>query len=617
MYNTNMRVLRSSYIKNYGWLTIVVAGLLLSLTLYLLGRVGLSEALLTGLCLVGVVPEIVSIVKDFLNRRFGVDIIAVVAILASLGLGEYATAGIILLMFTGGVALEKYAKARAQKELSSLLKRAPKIAHVLRGKEFLNVAVSKVQPKDIVLIKPGETVPVDGVVVSGESSFDESAITGESMPQNKKKNSQVLSGTINQDAPVQVRAIHTSEASQYEQIINLVRSAASNKSPMVRLADTYSIPFTIISFGLAGLAWAISGDPVRALAVLVVATPCPLLIATPVAIVSGMNRAARDGIIIKDGASLEKLAVLQALAFDKTGTLTKNQPTISKIVAIKTSQSQLLSLAASVEQESTHVLAGVIVSSAKRQRLKLHKPSSLHEEVGGGVRAVVGGKDIFVGKLEFLLRNKIKIPHGLAKSTATAVYIGQGDTFMGFIEFADPIRANTKYTLLRLKKLGIEKTMILTGDKPTVARAIAQQAGISEIHAGLLPVDKLHLVKTNSSTGQVTGMVGDGVNDAPVLAAADVGIALGAKGSTAASESADVVVMLDDISRVADAVTIAQNTVTIAKQSIFIGIGLSLLLMILASLGKIEPFYGAILQEIIDVVVIFNALRAHLGKQDS
>jgi len=609
-----MRILRSSFIKNYGWLSVVVTGLIASLALHLLGRVVWGEALLIGLCLLGVVPEFISITKDLLNKKFGVDIIAVVAILASLALGEYATAGIILLMFTGGVALEQYAKARAQKELSSLLKRAPKIAHVLRGKDFLDVAVSKVSVKDILLIKPGETVPVDGIILSGESSFDESAITGESMPQNKKKNNQVLSGTINQDAAVQITAIHSSESSQYEQIIKLVRSAASSKSPIVRLADTYSIPFSIISFSLAGLAWAISGDPVRALAVLVVATPCPLLIATPVAIVSGMSRAARDGIIIKDGSSLEKLAVLRALAFDKTGTLTKNQPTISKLNPINCSESELLGLAASVEQESSHVLAAVIVSAAKRRRLRLYKPSSLREELGGGVKAIISGKPVYVGKLEYLIRNKVKISPGLAKSIDTAVYVGHAREFIGYIEFADPIRANTRQTLLRLKKLGIRKTMILTGDKPTVAKIIAQQAGIHEIHAGLLPVDKLHLVKTHSSSGQITGMVGDGVNDAPVLAAADVGIALGAKGSTAASESADVVIMLDDISRVADAIVIAKNTITIASQSIFIGIGLSLVLMVLASLGKIEPFYGAILQEIIDVVVIFNALRAHLVK---
>lgn len=608
-----MRIIRSSFVKNYGWLLTVVMGLLLSIFLYLVGNVRYSEWVLIILCLIGVVPEMVSIIKDLFNKKFGVDIIAVVAILASLALKEYATAGVILLMFTGGVALEQYAKARAQKELSSLLKRAPKIAHVLRGKEFLNVAVSKVQSSDILLVKPGETVPVDGVITLGDSSFDESAITGESLPLDKAKGDTVLSGTINQDSPVQICATSTSEASQYEQIINLVRSAASSKSPMVRLADSYSIQFTAISFSLAGLAWVLSGDPVRALAVLVVATPCPLLIATPVAIVSGMSRAAHDGIIIKDGASLEKLAILQVLAFDKTGTLTQNKPTIAKIYPNGISEGRLLGLAASIEQESTHVLASIVVQAAKQKRIKLSSPSMVHEELGGGVKAVIGRQHVYIGKPEFLQKYGITVPASFAHGSATTVYIGQQKKFLGSIIFADPVRSNAKSTLLRLKKLGIRKTLMLTGDKSIVAREIAQEVGINDFHASLLPVDKLHVVNSLSGKGKVTGMVGDGVNDAPVLAAADVGIALGAKGSTAASESADVVIMLDDISRVADAVAIAKRSVMIARQSIFVGIGLSIVLMILASLGKIPPFYGAILQEVVDVVVILNALRAHGG----
>lgn len=613
----NMRVLRSSFVKNYSWLLIVVLGLLLSLLLYLVGKAKYSEWVLIVLCLAGVVPEIASIIKDLFSKKFGVDIIAVVAILASLALKEYATAGVILLMFTSGVALEQYAKARAQKELSSLLKRAPKIAHVLRGKEFINIAVSKVEPNDTLLVKPGETVPVDGVITTGDSSFDESAITGESLPLDKTKGDAVLSGTINQDSPVQISATSTSEASQYEQIITLVRSAASSKSPMVRLADSYSIQFTVISFGLAGLAWALSGDPVRALAVLVVATPCPLLIATPVAIVSGMSRAARDGIIIKDGASLEKLAVLQVLAFDKTGTLTQNKPTIAKVIPYGITENKLLGLAASIEQESTHVLAGIVVQSAKQKHIKLTNPSMVHEEIGGGVKALLGRQHVYIGKPEFLQKYGISVPTSFAHGSNTTVFIGKEKKFLGSIIFADPVRSNAKYTLSRLKKLGINKTLMLTGDKPIVAKTIAQQVGISDFHASLLPVDKLHVVNSLSGSGKVTGMVGDGVNDAPVLAASDVGIALGAKGSTAASESADVVIMLDDISRVADAVAIAKHSVMIAKQSIFVGIGLSIILMVLASFGKIPPFYGAILQEVVDVVVILNALRAHGGKMKS
>jgi len=614
MYNNYMINLKNNFIKNYGWLSFVSLGLAISFSLYLTGYVRASEWILIVLCGIGIIPEIVSIVKDLLSKKFGVDLIAVVAILASLVLKEYAAAGVILLMFTGGAALEQYAKARAQKELSSLLRRAPRIAHVLRGGDFINVSVDKVEPRDVLLVKPGETVPVDAVIIKGQSSFDESAITGESMPLDKKKNDEILSGTINQDSPVEIRALRSSAKSQYEQIVLLVKSAASSKSPMVRLADAYSIPFTLIAFGLSAAAWLLSGDPIRALSVLVVATPCPLLIATPVAIVSGMSRAARDGIIIKDGVSLEKLAILQALAFDKTGTLTQNKPTITAITPYGITKKQLLSLAASLEVESTHALAGIVVNEARRQKLKLHKTTQLHEILGGGIRAVVNADDVYIGKLDFLKNNGTTIPASLKNIEATAIYVARNKKFLGVIELSDPVRTNASSTLSKLRSLGITKTLILTGDKLSVARTIAQKIGITDIHASLLPADKLDIIKDHSKRGEVIGMVGDGVNDAPVLAASDVGIALGAKGSTAASESADVVIMLDDISRVADAVSIAKRSVNIAKQSIFIGIGLSIILMIFASLGDISPLYGALLQELVDVAVIINALRAHGGK---
>ena len=614
MYNNYMINLKNSFIKNYGWLSFVSLGLAISFSLYLTGYVRASEWILIVLCGIGIIPEIVSIVKDLLSKKFGVDLIAVVAILASLVLKEYAAAGVILLMFTGGAALEQYAKARAQKELSSLLRRAPRIAHVLRGGDFINVSVDKVEPRDVLLVKPGETVPVDAIIIKGQSSFDESAITGESMPLDKKKNDEILSGTINQDSPVEIRALRSSAKSQYEQIVLLVKSAASSKSPMVRLADAYSIPFTLVAFGLSAAAWLLSGDPIRALSVLVVATPCPLLIATPVAIVSGMSRAARDGIIIKDGVSLEKLAILQALAFDKTGTLTQNKPTITAITPYGITKKQLLSLAASLEVESTHALAGIVVNEARRQKLKLHKTTQLHEILGGGIRAVVNADDVYIGKLDFLKNNGTAIPASLKNIEATAIYVARNKKFLGVIELSDPVRTNASSTLSKLRSLGITKTLILTGDKLSVARTIAQKIGITDIHASLLPADKLDIIKDHSKRGEVIGMVGDGVNDAPVLAASDVGIALGAKGSTAASESADVVIMLDDISRVADAVSIAKRSVNIAKQSIFIGIGLSIILMIFASLGDISPLYGALLQELVDVAVIINALRAHGGK---
>lgn len=601
------------YFYRYGWLVFVVTGLLAAIILYYSGNTKLSQWVIIVFCVIGIVPEIKDILQDLIHKKFGVDIIAVVAVLASLILGQYAAAGIILLMFTGGTALEQYAKNRAQKELDSLLKRAPKIAHAKRGDNFVDIKVSQITVNDILLIKPGETAPVDAVVLSGESLFDESAITGESLPVEKTKKDLLLSGTVNKDVAVQAKALRTSAHSQYEQIIKLVREASSSKSPMIRLADAYSIPFTIIAFTLALVAWVWSGDPINALAVLVVATPCPLLIATPVAIVSGISRSARNGIIVKDGASLETLSRTNVLAFDKTGTLTINRPTITAIQPYSVSKSLLLQYMASAEQNSNHLLANTIVEYAKKKKINLLDIGDTREQVGGGLSASYKNKHIYVGKLSFLTDKGVVIPNEELESDTMAVYAGISQEYIGKIEFSDPLRKNAKSTLERLRKLSIKHIIMLTGDKKAVAVSIAQRVGIKDIHWDLLPIDKLHIIQSHRQRKEIITMVGDGVNDAPTLAASDVGIALGAKGSTAASESADVVIMLDNISKVADSLSIAKRSVRIAKQSIFVGIGLSIVLMILASLGKIPPVYGALLQEVVDVAVILNALRALYG----
>lgn len=604
---------KNLFVQRYGKLIAVVVFLAGSLGLYLSGQVVLSERVLIVLCILGIIPEAWKIAKDLSHGKFGVDIIALVAVLASLALQEYAAAGVILLMLTGGEALEEYAKERAQKELSSLLKRAPKIAHRKADGGFVDIPVGHVVVGDELEIKPGEVVPVDAQVIHGDSMIDESAITGESLPVEKHHGDKLLSGTINQDAPLIVKASATSAQSQYEQIVALVREAASTKSPLVRLADAYAVPFTALTFGMAAIAWALSGDPVRALAVLVVATPCPLLIATPVAVVSGMSRAASRGIIVKNGASLEKLAVLSVMAFDKTGTLTANQPKVDKVVPAQGyTVSKLLQYAASVESNSSHVLAQVIVDYAKAHRHNLLKSAEVHEEVGFGMRGSVSGHDVLVGKAALLEKKHIQLPADSLDGN-TAVFVAIGGKYAGSISFVDPLRSETADTLTRLKNLGIRKLIMLTGDRKAVAQKIAHQAGITDVHAEALPADKLAVLHAHKDRGELIAMVGDGVNDAPTLAAADVGIALGAKGSTVASESADVVIMLDDLSRVADAVVIAKRAIKIAKESILVGMGLSLVLMIFAAYGKIPPLYGAILQEVVDVLVILNALRARLS----
>lgn len=607
-------------VTRYKELVAVVGALALSGILALIGYTGLANNLLLVMGVLGVLPIIAEMVKSIRKGEYGVDILAVVAIVSALALGEYLAAGIILLMLTGGEALEDYAQERAKKELNDLLKRAPKIAHrKIRGGEE-DIPVRDIKVGDIIIVKPGEVVPIDGIIKIGETTLDESAITGESLPVEQGVGNKLLSGSINQLAAIEVKATATSGDSQYEKIIHLVEQAASSRSPLVRLADQYSLPFTLVSFGIAGLAWLFSADPLRFLQVLVVATPCPLLIATPVALVSGMSRAARHGIIVKNGAALEQLSRLKAIVFDKTGTLTIGTPQVEDILLqdkVTFTEKQLLQLAAAVEQASAHTLATAVVSEAKRRRLKIAKATEVEETVGKGITGMVGGRYVSVGKLSYLQYLGVLFPkrfndyhHTTETEGKTGVFVAIEGVYVGVITFADQIRPETEKTLQQISHAGIEDIAMVTGDHYEVAQRIADQLELSQVHADQLPQDKLKVIKRLKRAHTPLAFVGDGVNDAPVLAASDVGIALGAKGSTAASESADVVVMLDDLLRVPQAIKISKRTMTIARESIFVGIGLSVILMLIAATGRISPLNGALLQEGIDILVILNALRA-------
>jgi len=595
-------------------LIFVLVGMSASLLLYFSHQQKLSQALLVGVTLVAIIPSIKDMVSTIIKGQVGIDVIALVAIGSSLLLNQHLAAGVILIMLTGGEALEEFAKNRAKRELDSLLKRKPTIAHLLHGESTEDVPVARIRVGDSILIKPGDSVPVDGTIYKGASSIDESAITGESLPVNVKIGDSVLSGSINLDGVIEIHATKISKESQYEQIIKLVSEASTKKSPLVRLADAYSLPFTIVSFSLAGLAWYISGDPVRALSVLVVATPCPLLIATPVAIVSGMSRAASRGVIIKSGGVLEQLSRLQAVAFDKTGTVTQGKPRVDTIDPCEVSKLELLGLAASVEKYSTHALAQVVVDEAKRKKLKLQKATGNREYPGKGIAAKLNGDNVVVGSFDFLkesgvdLSRPVCLNHGTQNKTA--LFVARNKKYLGAITFVDPLRTEAKSTVSTLKKLGVKKFIMLTGDRKQVGERIAAELGITDVHSQVLPAQKVQLLLDEKKKSSPIAMVGDGINDAPVLAASDVGVALGAKGSTAASEAADAVIMQDDLSRIGELVAISKRSVTIAKQSIFTGIGLSSILMVFALFGFIVPVIGALLQEVIDVVVILNALRA-------
>lgn len=550
-------------------------------------------------------------VQTLREDSYGIDLLAVVAILSTVAVGQYWAAIVIVLMLTGGEALEDYANARAQRELTALLARAPQIAHKLDKKgNAVDVAITDIKMGDSLLVRPGETVPVDATLAKGIASFDESSLTGESLPVDHKAGDELLSGSINGDRAVTITALRTAHDSQYQKIIELVKAASSTEAPFVRLADRYAVPFTLVSFAIAGVAWAIAGNPLRFAQVLVVATPCPLLIGAPVALISGMSRQAKHGIIVKSGAVLEKLARIKTVAFDKTGTLTLGQPKVADVLPAKgVNKKELVQLAASAEQQSAHILAQALVAQAKAQKMSLAKASNVREVTGGGVQAKVSGATILVGKASYLESQGVKVTGAHSASGQTAVYVARDKTYLGAIQFADAVRENSRETLQKLGELGVSHTVMLTGDAKATASRIAKELGITDVAAELLPVDKVEAIKKLPDHPVL--MVGDGVNDAPVLAAADVGMAMGAKGSTAASESADIVVMLDDISRVARAISIAKDTIRIALQSIWVGIAISVGLMVVAATGIIPAVVGAGLQEIVDVVVIINALRAH------
>lgn len=605
------------FIRAYKLFALVLDGGLIALVLDLLGHDKAAHILLIGLCVFALLPLLHKMWQDVRHGTYGVDILAATAIITALVMGEYWAAVVIVLMLTGGEALEDYAEKRAKKELDALLEREPQQAHLVKSRgKVVDVRVSHVHVNDRLEIRPGEVVPVDAVILEGEADFDESSLTGESVPQAKGPDDTILSGAVNTNGVLLVRATHTAQDSQYQQIIKLVEAANAESAPFVRMADRYSIPFTIFAFALAGGAWAWSGDSLRFLQVLVVATPCPLILAAPIAVISGMSRAAKHGIIIKTGGALERLAAVKTVAFDKTGTLTEG---VLHVADIKTfngfTKSTVATLAGSVEQTSNHLIAQAVVEHAKHKKLKLAKAKHLKEIAGRGVSATVSGKKILVGRQSFLESHDIDLPNDHPASKDTTVFVAVNDKLAGSITFTDAVRPLSQTTIERLKRLGIKDLVMITGDNHVVAKTIAKKLGITNVVADALPSDKLLAIEKLGR--RPVAFVGDGINDAPVLMAADVGIALGARGSTAASESADIVIMLDDISYVATATEISQRTFRIARQSILIGIALSVALMLVFATGKFKPIYGALVQEVVDVVVILNALRAHGGFRKS
>lgn len=606
----------SGILRRYPMILTTLAVGLVVLVLLLLGQGVAAQWVGSLFASFAAIIRGVGMVRDIFHGRWGVDILAITAIISTIVVGEYIAALIVVLMLASGSALEDYATGRALAELSDLLKRAPQRAHRENAQGALeDIGVADVHPGDILVVRPSEVVPVDGRLLSESGVFDESAITGESLPAEHAAQDALLSGSVNGESAIRMEATAAAEDSQYSRIVALVQEAAESKAPVVRLADRYAIPFTAVAIALGIIAWLVSGIPVRFAEVLVVATPCPLLIAAPVAFLGGMSRAAKNGIIVKNGGTLETLARVKTVVFDKTGTLTRGRPTLEAVrlaatQAIET-EDRLLALAASAEQYSSHVLAASVVESALSKNLTLLQPRNASEHATDGVAATVDDRAVVLGKRTFVARVCGPIEDTALSSGQLAIYVGVDGKFAGTLIFRDPLRTNAVATLDELRQLGVRKSMMLTGDAQATADHIARLAGLTDVRAGCRPDDKVNIVKALAERPIM--MVGDGVNDAPVLAAAEVGVAMGAKGSTAASESADVVVMVDDLGKSATAVRIGQETVTIAVQSIWIGIGLSVGLMVVAGFGLIPAVAGALIQELVDLATILNALRALKG----
>ncbi|MCA0346923.1 MAG: cadmium-translocating P-type ATPase [Actinobacteria bacterium] len=564
--------------------------------------------------------EAVQMVRSLLRGNLGLDILAVTAITAAVLVGEPWAALVVVLMLTGGEALENYAENRSKRELVALLDRAPRTATRVLGElsnepgasERLEVVpVGDIRVGDVLLVRAGEVVPVDAVLLAPTASFDESSLTGESLPVERNLGEVVASGVVNGSSAIHLRANTLAADSQYQQIVALVQRAQDSKAPTVRLADRYAVPFTLLSLAIAAAAWIASGDATRFAEVLVVATPCPLLIAAPVAFLGGMSRAAKHGLIVKGGGTLEQLARVKSAAFDKTGTLTSGHPTLTRMhVASGFGEDYLLQLAASAEVYSSHVLAAAVVQAAKERHLPILAMSDATEYATNGVETELdgGAGTVRVGKPAWVVEIATDLERVSLEAGELAIYVALGERFVGALVMRDSLRPEAAQTVRKLHDLGIERMLIVTGDVAATAQAVADELGIDEVHAECTPPGKVQIAA--SVTPRPLLMTGDGLNDAPVLAAADVGFAMGARGATAASESADVVNRFDTISGVADAVRIGRDTVRIALQSIWMGILLSVALMLVAAFGFLPALLGAWMQELVDLVAILGALRA-------
>ena len=576
---------------------------------------GLPE-LATVAWFAGVIPVLaallVEIARYLWKGEVGLDIVAALSMSAALFFGEALAAAVVALMYSGGTFLESFAEGRARREMSDLLSRVPRTATRHRNGALDEVPLDDIEQGDLLLIRQGDVAPVDGTVESDRATLDQSALTGESMPVRLERGRDVMSGSTNSGEAFDLRVIRRAANSTYAGIVRLVEAAQRSKAPMARMADRYSLVFLAITVALAAAAWWFTGDPIRAVAVLVVATPCPLILAVPVALVAGLSRAAHFGVLIKGAKPLEALARIKTLILDKTGTLTNGRPQIISIDTLgNMSEDDVLYFAAVLDQASKHPIAQAIVAAARARGVVLPIPEHVVETPGEGVAGNVGGRTVLVGGADFVMaRVSARGPERQVREAGSVlVALAVDGKLRGHLLMADALRSGTSELLAGLRRLGIERILLATGDRRAVADAVTDGLGLDAVRADLTPDQKVLLVLSERKNGPVM-MVGDGVNDAPALAAADIGVAMGARGAAASAEAADIVLLVDRLDRLLPGLEVARRSRLIALQSVFAGIGLSVAGMIAAALGYLTPVQGALLQELIDVAVILNALRA-------
>ena len=604
------RILRRALIA------VALGGLVLGVLAWLLDRTELSHWIWAAGTAPVIAGLLVSMIRDFLAGRVGVDAIAFVSMSAAVALGENLAGIVVAVMYAGGNVLEDFAVARAERDLKLLIDRAPRLAHRREGSTIADISVDQVAIGDVILVSAGEVIPVDGLIVNQGAMIDEAALTGEPIPVTRRQGELVRSGTVNAGETFEICATATAGESAYAGIVRMATAAQTAKAPFIRLADRYALLLLPISLAVAGAAWLLSGDPIRGLAVLVAATPCPLILAAPIAFIAGVAQAARLGILIKGGRPFEALARTHTMMFDKTGTLTVGG---ARLVAIETapgeSPENVLRMAGSLEQASHHVVAAAIVDSAVRKGLKLLVPSHVRETLGSGLQGEIEGQTIRAGSHQLIYGPRkpedwaIRTLRRAAWRSALSVFVAVNDRIIGALLMGDELRRETPRAVRALRTAGVSRIVMLTGDRVDAAETVGAALDLDAVLADRTASDKVDAVAAEQRL-HPTVMVGDGINDAPALAAASVGIAMGARGASASSEAADVVILVDRLDRVSDAVSIAKRARRIAVQSIVVGMALSAIAMSFAAFGWLPPVAGALTQEAIDVAVILNALRA-------